>query len=719
MGVGIQGLEFPRRTGTAMGSTDGRGEGAQVRAGEVLAGRYQLEARLGRGGMGEVWRGFDAMLQRAVAVKLLLDLPADDHLVARFRREALIGARLQHPGITVVHDAGRHDDRLFMVMELLEGRDLSARMAESPEGLPVREAVRLAIQAAEALDAAHARSVVHRDLKPANLFLLTGGRLKICDFGIASIIDASTVLTRTGWQIGTPPYMAPEQWRGEPVTAQCDLYALGGVLYALLTGTPPFGVGGTPLAMMRRHVEEAPRNVREIRPEVSAGLDALVLRMLAKDARQRPDSAGEVARLLRSAGGGAESQGAAVRPGISADGHVSGGMGEASCRVGQPAAADGVLTLEVRQTVVRLLAEAEQETRAAGPGGMNAPPRYGDLARIAAYVDPLRTARLIRVEEQLMDSLLNTSGGETDLPWLWLVLPGWTGLSRQIYSFAPAYAMRLVGKAVRTLFAADERDRVRELRSILLDIAKVDPEGAVRLTGMLPARDSHRNGALAAGAVTMAERGLGGLHDVLGMIQDPEWVRQVHTWLRAKDARAAPDPGAVMRIVEQPAELRHRAQILSSVAAAWAGDRPQDAAEILVRARRMAGLAIRERVGELREEAAAATERSALVEAARTLNLIERITDRQPGEKVGEPVADQVFSDLDSAEAAVAAGPRPLSLTLAAAQELAGQARGALDAATRAWGLLKAAEGLLGPHAVFLPEAPLVPGALPPPTVPG
>ncbi|MFF8415061.1 hypothetical protein [Streptomyces omiyaensis] len=119
------------------------------------------------------------------------------------------------------------------------------------------------------------------------------------------------------------------------------------------------------------------------------------------------------------------------------------------------------------------------------------------------------------------------------------------------------------------------------------------------------------------------------------MIEDPQWVCQLHTRLRAKDARAAPDPGAVMRIVEQPAELRHRAQILSSVAEAWAGDRSQGAAEILVRAQRMADLAIRERVGELREEAAA-TERSVLLEAAQSLNLIEQITDRRPGESGGD-----------------------------------------------------------------------------------
>ena len=149
-----------------------------MRAGELFAGRYQLDARLGRGGMGEVWKAHDVELGRAVALKVLLESHASDDVVRRFRREASIGARLQHPRITVVHDAGHHDGRMFIVMELLEGSDLSRLLAGSPKGLPVPEALGLALQAAEALAVAHAGKVVHRDLKPGNLFLLADGRLK-------------------------------------------------------------------------------------------------------------------------------------------------------------------------------------------------------------------------------------------------------------------------------------------------------------------------------------------------------------------------------------------------------------------------------------------------------------------------------------------------------------------------------------------------------------
>ncbi|MFF1907745.1 WD40 repeat domain-containing serine/threonine protein kinase [Kitasatospora sp. NPDC058218] len=269
-----------------------------MQAGDHILERYRLDARLGRGGMGEVWKGHDLHLDRAVAVKVLLEFDAGDELLQRFRREASIGARLQHPGITVVHDFGRHRNQLFIVMELLEGQDLAAVLARSPRGLPIPEAVGLALQTAEALTAAHTGQVVHRDLKPGNLFLLRDGRLKICDFGIARTAEATTGLTLTGRPFGTPPFMAPEQWRGEQVDGRCDLYALGCVLYALLTGAPPFPATEQAWALMRRHLEEVPPRLRDVRADVPAELDRLVGSLLAKDPADRPD-APTTARLLR------------------------------------------------------------------------------------------------------------------------------------------------------------------------------------------------------------------------------------------------------------------------------------------------------------------------------------------------------------------------------------------------------------------------------------
>ncbi|MFD5420433.1 WD40 repeat domain-containing serine/threonine protein kinase [Streptomyces sp. NPDC127069] len=270
-----------------------------MRAGERLAGRYRLDVRLGQGGIGEVWRGFDADLGRPVAVKVLLEFDASDELLGRFRREAAIGARLQHPGITVVHDIGQHENRLFIVMELLEGEDLANLLARTPgEGLPVPEALDLALQAAEALAAAHAQKVVHRDLKPANLFLLTtGDRLKICDFGIARTADSTGGLTVTGRVFGTPAYMAPEQWRGEHVDARCDLYALGCVLFALLTGAPPFPAAGQVWVLMRQHLDETPPALDSVRPDLPAALVELVAALLSKDPAERPDAQTTTTRL--------------------------------------------------------------------------------------------------------------------------------------------------------------------------------------------------------------------------------------------------------------------------------------------------------------------------------------------------------------------------------------------------------------------------------------
>jgi serine/threonine protein kinase len=194
---------------------------------------------------------------------------------------------------------GSDNGQLFIVMELLHGRDLAAMLAEAPAGLPVDAVVSLTIQAAEALQAAHASHVVHRDLKPANLFVVNGGRLKICDFGIAWAIDSTTHLTGTGQAIGTPAYMSPEQCRGQQVDERSDLYSLGCVLYALLTGQPPFAEG-PPFAIMFQHLNEAPAAPRTIRSDIPPELDHLVLELLAKDPARRPADAGQVIAALQA-----------------------------------------------------------------------------------------------------------------------------------------------------------------------------------------------------------------------------------------------------------------------------------------------------------------------------------------------------------------------------------------------------------------------------------
>jgi eukaryotic-like serine/threonine-protein kinase len=273
-----------------------------VRGGLELAGRYRLEEPLGRGGMGEVWRGVDQRLRRPVAVKILpLTMAADPVAVARFRREAEIAATLNHPGITTVFDIDEHqygDERLlFLVMELMQGRDLQRTLGEHPDGMPIERVKDLAVQILDAMSAAHGRGIVHRDLKPANLFLLEGGRVKVCDFGVARLADA-TKITATGGSAGTPLYMAPEQIQGRAVGQRTDLYAFGCVLYEMLTGAPWVDTGANLAAILYQHLERIPAPPRSLRADIPDDLNALVLELLAKRPDDRPhDASAVIARL--------------------------------------------------------------------------------------------------------------------------------------------------------------------------------------------------------------------------------------------------------------------------------------------------------------------------------------------------------------------------------------------------------------------------------------
>ena len=269
-----------------------------MESGTVLAGRYRLVQLIGRGGMGEVWRGQDLALLRDVAIKILLDGNSARVYLTRFQREARVMARLQHPGITVVHDVGQQGAQLFIVMELLSGRNLGMLLAEPPPGLPPGRAIALAIQAADALAAANAGGVVHRDLKPTNLFVQPGDWLKIFDFGIAR--DAAAASLTIGSDIfGTPAYMSPEQWNGTATDSRSDLYSLGCVLYAMLTGRPPFPVSQPLPALMYQHLTARPVPLRQANHAIPDSLDALVLSLLAKNPGDRPPTAGLVAEALR------------------------------------------------------------------------------------------------------------------------------------------------------------------------------------------------------------------------------------------------------------------------------------------------------------------------------------------------------------------------------------------------------------------------------------
>ena len=264
-----------------------------------IGGRYSLRDPLGHGGMAEVFLAHDDVLNRDVALKILREQYADDEgFVERFRREAQSAASLNHPHTVHVYDWGRSEDgaAYYMAMEYVPGGTLKDYiLAEGP--LPPRTAVQVASQIAEALEAAHARGVVHRDVKPQNVLLTTSGEAKVTDFGIAQAASATTT-SRSGLILGTAGYMPPEQAKGGSVGPQSDLYSLGVVLYEMLTGEVPYEAH-TPGIVATKHLAELPRSPREANPEVSEEIDALTLRLLAKNPADRYGSATELLGDLR------------------------------------------------------------------------------------------------------------------------------------------------------------------------------------------------------------------------------------------------------------------------------------------------------------------------------------------------------------------------------------------------------------------------------------
>ncbi|MGW0821620.1 serine/threonine-protein kinase [Streptomyces sp. NPDC002845] len=253
----------------------------------LIAGRYQLHDAIGRGAMGEVWRGYDETLARAVAVKLLLPQDSDPTAASRFRLEAQTAGRLNHPHVVGVLDFGAFEDRLFLVMELVEGPSL-ARVLSGSGPLPADRVAQIAAQAAAGLAAAHRQGIVHRDIKPANLLLDADGTLKIGDFGIARFLDdPGAALTATGQIVGTSLYLAPERALGQTAGPASDLYSLGCVLYQLLTGLPPFHAD-TAVAILHQHLDAAPVPPRELSVALPPAFENYLLGLLAKQPENRP-----------------------------------------------------------------------------------------------------------------------------------------------------------------------------------------------------------------------------------------------------------------------------------------------------------------------------------------------------------------------------------------------------------------------------------------------
>jgi serine/threonine protein kinase len=277
----------------------------------ILSGRYRLEATLGQGGMGVVYRGTDLMMKRPVAVKLIravdgVDL--DEDVAGRFLREAKNTARLQHEHIIEVYDLGRTDGSgLYFVMELLEGESLAARLRRDGKLSP-ETTVHIGRQICEALEVAHSAGVIHRDLKPANIMLLSRAGddefVKVLDFGVAKsfgpAMQDETQLTHTGMLVGTLDYMAPEQIMGKPIDGRTDVYALGVLFYRMLSGQAPFKDNGVP-ALIHAHMNTMPKPLIEVAKGIPNELDHVILRCLAKKPERRFESMSELARALAHA----------------------------------------------------------------------------------------------------------------------------------------------------------------------------------------------------------------------------------------------------------------------------------------------------------------------------------------------------------------------------------------------------------------------------------
>ena len=263
----------------------------------TLDNRYTILERIGGGGMADVYRAHDKLLDRSVAVKVLRSqFTSDDEFVTRFRREAQAAARLSHPNIVNIYDVGCDEDIYYIVMEYISGETLKERIERAGQ-LPIESSVRIALEIAEALEHAHQNGLVHCDIKPHNILTTKSGRIKVTDFGIARAVTSAT-MTHTGTIIGSVHYFSPEQAKGAAVGAKSDIYSLGVVMYEMLTGTVPFN-GETPISIALKHLQEEPRPLRESNPEVPPLVEAIVLKAMAKEPDQRFEDISEMITDLR------------------------------------------------------------------------------------------------------------------------------------------------------------------------------------------------------------------------------------------------------------------------------------------------------------------------------------------------------------------------------------------------------------------------------------
>lgn len=266
---------------------------------KTLDNRYTILEHVGGGGMADVYRAHDKLLDRSVAVKVLRSqFTHDEEFVTRFRREAQAAARLSHPNIVNIYDVGQAEDTYYIIMEYISGETLKDRIVRN-KTLPVDLTVRIILEIAEALEHAHQNDLVHCDIKPHNILITRAGRVKVTDFGIARAVTSAT-MNHTGTILGSVHYFSPEQAKGEMVSAKSDIYSLGVVMYEMLTGTVPFN-GETPISIALQHLQQEPRPPRELNSQIPPLIEATVLKAMAKEPAGRFDDITQMIADLRLA----------------------------------------------------------------------------------------------------------------------------------------------------------------------------------------------------------------------------------------------------------------------------------------------------------------------------------------------------------------------------------------------------------------------------------